>query len=112
VKTNLKTIKIHGWLVSLVALVIGMGLFALASQASAQGMFKSDESSNGTVSSPVALMDYAVKAIAPAPIPVSLPDDGTLGTTMPTYNAVPEPASIAFLGIGGLLLVQYKRRKA
>ena len=97
--------------------------FAAMSQAKAQGVTTQDAGVpsvinpvfDGAVNKDVSVVDFAAapsSAIASKPVPVSLAGDGSSGTSLPTYNAVPEPATFALIGLGGLALLLNRRRRA
>jgi hypothetical protein len=103
--------------------VFGFSLFITTQKASAQGVVTE---STGIADISIAAFDIPAakdaatvefamlpsSAIAPAPAAVSLPEAASSGTTLPTYNAVPEPATFALLGLGGLALLLHRRRLA
>jgi hypothetical protein len=107
----------------LAVFVFGFSLFITKQNASAQGVVTEStgiaDISSAVFDSPAvkdaATVEFAMPpsaAIAPAPAAVSLPEAASSGTTLPTFNAVPEPASFALLGLGGLALLLHRRRLA
>jgi len=108
---------------ALAAFVFGAALFTTPPLATAQGVATQNasvtdisstmfDSTDGKDSAPVGSAALPSSAIAPAPVSVSVAGASTSGTALPTYNAVPEPAPFALIGLGGLALLLHRRRRA
>jgi hypothetical protein len=118
--SNKRTLSLS---LSLAAFALGAALFATAPQAKAQGVTTQNagatgisstvfDSADGKDSATVEFAGLPSSTIAPEPVSASVAEAGTSGTALPTYNAVPEPASFALIGLGGLALLLHRRRWA